>query len=393
MNKFLKSALAVCAIVPCAFTFGACGKKDKHQHTYSDTWSMNETHHWYGDSCGHGSKLSYTEHDYDNEFDKFCNVCGYDRAEYSVWNGEVPETKPESFTYDLNNRHIYIDDASAFAYFAWKYNMLDEYEARNTIIEEARNNDTLEAILVKDESDVAGENCFKSQYDWTVILNANIDLDNNTISPIKNSNFRGFEGQNHIIKNFTVANSANTATGLFAVASNNLTSSIGINEFIIKNATITSTNAQPAGIIGETNMAINNIHAFDVEIIGLSEYVGTICGRAYDSVTNCSVTNINIEGVGYVGGIIGKMQADEGAGALELDNLYVENAKIVNTQEASRAKLGAIVGCVENTSTRKLDSLTIQKSNSFKGVVLMTEGFEVEPMIYGINTNGTCIVR
>ena len=46
MNKFLKSALAVCAIVPCAFTFGACN--DKHKHTYSADWATSQTHHWHG---------------------------------------------------------------------------------------------------------------------------------------------------------------------------------------------------------------------------------------------------------------------------------------------------------------------------------------------------------
>jgi hypothetical protein len=390
MNKFLKSALAVCAIVPCAFTFGACG--DKHQHKYSSEWSASETHHWHGTNCGHGNKDSYGEHDYTNDWDMFCDVCGYDRAEYSAWNGEIPTEKPNSFDYDMQNRLIFLNDATAFAYFAWAYDMNDDYEVRVQELKQAKNNNELDNYLVRDESEDENENCFANSLDWTIVLNANIDLDNHTVEPIQNFNYRGFIGRNHVIKNFTISNTQNTATGLFGQVSNYTSNGVGFSDFTIKHATIVSTTIYPSGIIGETNMPISNVHAIDVEVIGNAQYVGAICGRSYSSVTNCSAKNIEITGTEYIGGVVGKVQSDEGAGALEIDNLYVENAKITNQSSVDVDKIGAIVGCVEVTSTSIYDSLTVFNTNYANNTKLMNNNNKLNFTLIGLNKDYTCII-
>ncbi len=57
------------------FTCNTCGHTkidgiptlDAHEHTFSDVWSSNETHHWYSASCEHTSeKNNYTEHNWDD---------------------------------------------------------------------------------------------------------------------------------------------------------------------------------------------------------------------------------------------------------------------------------------------------------------------------------------
>lgn len=49
-----------------------------HAHTYNNTWSYDETSHWYGASCEHTSeKLSSAPHA-DANNDSVCDVCGYD---------------------------------------------------------------------------------------------------------------------------------------------------------------------------------------------------------------------------------------------------------------------------------------------------------------------------
>lgn len=74
-----------------------CGYEDdviipviQHQHTYSDQWSSNATHHWHAATCGHNVNQDYAEHAF-GEWDivssatetatglkrRTCSVCGY----------------------------------------------------------------------------------------------------------------------------------------------------------------------------------------------------------------------------------------------------------------------------------------------------------------------------
>lgn len=70
-NKFITFALIFCLIVPCMFMLSACG----HEHTFAETWSMNDTHHWHASTCEHSDeKKDYAEHVDENE-DDICDVC------------------------------------------------------------------------------------------------------------------------------------------------------------------------------------------------------------------------------------------------------------------------------------------------------------------------------
>ena len=108
-------------------------------------------------------------------------------------------------------------------------------------------------------------------------------------------------------------------------------------------------------------------------------------------IENCTV-NGKVYGNHYIGGIAGKVQADEGSGALELDSLYVENAKIVNISPIDVEKIGAIVGCVESTSTSIYDSLTMFNTNCANDTTLMNNNSEINFTLVGLNKDYTCII-
>ena len=77
---------AMCFALLLLFCLAACGKK--HTHTFENTYSHNETHHWMASTCGHEEKSAYDAHAY-GEGVTFgiggklftCSVCGYQRIE------------------------------------------------------------------------------------------------------------------------------------------------------------------------------------------------------------------------------------------------------------------------------------------------------------------------
>lgn len=52
----------------------------KHQHTFRDTWSSDESYHWHASSCGHSAVGNKEQHTFDGDI---CTVCGYDRHVHS----------------------------------------------------------------------------------------------------------------------------------------------------------------------------------------------------------------------------------------------------------------------------------------------------------------------
>ena len=48
----------------------------KHQHTFRDTWSSDESYHWHASSCGHSAVGNKEQHTFDGDV---CTVCGYDK--------------------------------------------------------------------------------------------------------------------------------------------------------------------------------------------------------------------------------------------------------------------------------------------------------------------------
>jgi len=73
MKKVLSFVLAFCMIIPCMFMLSACA--DDHTHTFAETWTFNDTHHWHASTCEHSDeKSAYAEH-VDEDLNDICDVC------------------------------------------------------------------------------------------------------------------------------------------------------------------------------------------------------------------------------------------------------------------------------------------------------------------------------
>lgn len=57
-----------------------CGYQ--HNHTYENTWSSNDSYHWYEASCGHSDTVNRISHDLDNDYK--CKICGHQLVETGV---------------------------------------------------------------------------------------------------------------------------------------------------------------------------------------------------------------------------------------------------------------------------------------------------------------------
>lgn len=89
MKKFFSFMLAFCMIIPCVFMLSACS----HEHTFAETWTFNDTHHWHASTCEHSAeKKDYAEHVDENE-DDICDVCKHGQV---ATIGEVGYTSLES---------------------------------------------------------------------------------------------------------------------------------------------------------------------------------------------------------------------------------------------------------------------------------------------------------
>ena len=169
-------------------------------------------------------------------------------AEAPVWNGTVPETKPEvGYVVDESAKTVSISTADGLAFFA------------KTVNEG------------------------KSMQGYTVTLTSDIDLAGKPWTPIgcKGKPFNGtFEGGTHTISNlFVDGGLVNTVTNSYK------------------------------GLFGLTNFpaAIKNVKINNATVKG-SLYVGAVVGMGYtgSEISGCEVTgDIQIEGYWYIGGIGG----------------------------------------------------------------------------------------
>ena len=70
----LAFVMSTASLTACSLPFG----NNQHEHTFSDKYTQNATHHWFAATCEHGEeKLNYGEHTDTNE-DGVCDVCAYE---------------------------------------------------------------------------------------------------------------------------------------------------------------------------------------------------------------------------------------------------------------------------------------------------------------------------
>ncbi|MGN0824064.1 MAG: Ig domain-containing protein, partial [Candidatus Coproplasma sp.] len=80
MNKKLTKLLSVFIIAGAIGTGSALGLAGcGHKHSAASEWQSDETNHWHNCTANDGEQLDLGAHEYDNDSDATCNVCGYER--------------------------------------------------------------------------------------------------------------------------------------------------------------------------------------------------------------------------------------------------------------------------------------------------------------------------
>lgn len=143
---------------------------------------------------------------------------------------------------------------------------------------------------------------------WTIVLDADIDLNNDTIAPVAikhpvSADTPTFNGNNHTIKNAKIVMdaTAENAAGLFDA------SSVAFKDLKLDNIQVTGSNVgnSTAGVLsGSCNFPIDNITITNSSVTG-GKYTGGVVGYGYTSITNCTLTNVTVKGGYKLGGIIG----------------------------------------------------------------------------------------
>ena len=253
-----------------------------------------------------------------------------------------------------------------------------------------------------------------------VKLNADIDLINEEWEPIgyMGKKFIGnFDGGSHTISNLKVVKeldnaSANNGVGLFG----HVDSPATIKNLTIENATVkgslyvgavvgyayTGNSIENvtvkgniaidawwyAGVIGGNGYMslVNNCHVIGNNgsyIKGNNgSYIGGIWGfrgEGANNITNCTVTNLAVEGVDRVGGISGMAHYGN-----TISGCSVNNVTIAATDEEATT-VGIIAGACQGTVS---EPSTITYSEVVD-VTVTIGGINVDASIYGTNINGT----
>ncbi len=120
-----------------AFIFMGCpGQVEKHEHTYSEDWSNDDTHHWHAATCEHSAEFDGMElHTYDDwslieEEDsmlKTCNKCGYIAGRGDIYyEGECKIIIEYDDNDNIDKKTKYNDDGSV--------DFVEEYDDREQLV-------------------------------------------------------------------------------------------------------------------------------------------------------------------------------------------------------------------------------------------------------------------
>ena len=225
-----------------------------------------------------------------------------EKAPASVWDGAVLTEMPETLVVDGATQTIHVKDAAAFAYLStlsakWAGLYTD---GKGTTYTNYVNG--------------AGGNYYYSGQ-WTISLEADIDLDNRMIEPVEiaigqSTGATAFNGNNHVISNI------NTTTGLFA---NGTRASFS-------NLTLENVTASNGALSGSVNHVVNNVTVKNATISG-ADYVGGLVGKTYSSVNGCKVIDSSVTATGKeAGGLIGYAETNS-KGSI-ITNNYVRNVTV-----------------------------------------------------------------
>jgi hypothetical protein len=150
---------------------------------------------------------------------------------------------------------------------------------------------------------------------WTVSLEADINLNNETINPVafKHPVSAGkptFDGNDRTIKNAKIVTDEATENeaGLFNA------SSFSMKNLKLDNIHVTGSNVgnSTAGVLaGTNNSGVENITVTNSSVTG-GKYTGGVVGYGYTSITGCNLNSVTVKGGYKLGGLIGYICADSG---------------------------------------------------------------------------------
>ncbi len=230
-------------------------------------------------------------------------------APFSIWDGTVPAEMPETLVVDGATQTVHVKDAAAFAYLS-----------------------TLSAKWAEFYTDGNGRTytnyvngagtIYYSSGNWTVSLEADIDLNNHPIEPVsilfgESTGFTAFNGNGHTIRNIS------TTTGLFADRTR-----ASYSNLVLEN--VKATNGALTGI---SDASITNVTVKNATVSGV-DYVGGLAGKAYSTVKNCKVINSSVTATGKeAGGLIG--YAETNSAGSTITNNTVKNVSVSANNRAA----------------------------------------------------------
>ena len=277
------------------------------------------------------TQFTYEKDSFDNQYDA--------NAAFSTWDGTIPTEMPETLVVDTTNKMISINDAKAFAYL-------------NT--------------LVNDPNFYTN---YGSKWQYSIELNADIDLGNKAWTPITLSNFVSFDGNGHTIKNLHVDTAAENG-GLFASINCNDIGATYVKDFTISNAFVRS--AKRAGTVAGASPqgVISNVTVENATVIG-TKYVGGIFGGGNGSVINSTVKDsfviISEGGEKEAGGLIGYLAND---GKPSSDNKVISGNTVENVTVSAPSIASALVSQPNSANTGT--AVIVIEFNTVKNVTVTT---------------------
>ena len=247
------------------------------------------------------TQYTFEKDSFDNQYDKL--------APFSVWNGTVPAEMPDTLVVDGATQTVHVKDADAFAYLSkLSADWVSLYTDGN-------------GTDYTNYANGAGASYYYSG-DWSVSLEADIDLDNHPIAPIEivfgqSTGATAFNGNNHIIRNI------NTTTGLFADSTRATYS-----DLVLENV-----KADKGALTGISNHSITNVTVKNARISG-ADYVGGLTGRLFSSVIGCKVFDSVVVASGKeAGGLVGYAEANS-LGSTIAEN-FVSNVTVYANNRAA----------------------------------------------------------
>jgi len=215
----------------------------------------------------------------DVESDSFGSEYDQDAVvpEGNVWDGTIPAEQPAGLTIDADAKTITINDAAALAYLT---ELNDEVTRK---------------------------------WEYTIELNADINLMNYAWTPVKIVGFKAFNGNNHTISNIKVKTNGDSA-GLFSA------------------------------IINEDSGAtyVTNLNLVNVKVSG-AQQVGALVGYGAQAVVDhVTVTNATVTGTKYVGGISGH------SGMITNSTVADSSISVLAASEGGLKEAGGLMGYTAN---------------------------------------------